>query len=220
MADDTDDSFLREIEEELRQENLKKLWDKYGLFVVILVVAIVFGVAGFKGWQYWDHRSRMKQGAEFAAAAQLARDGKTDAARKAFATLAKNGDAGYAMLARFRDASLLGKAGKSTEAAAAFEALANDNSIPSRYRSVARLLGGIYALDGGADGQKVADQLAPLRDDTNPYRFSAREISALALAKAGKTDEARKMLKTLVDEPRAPRGVVVRARELLKTLGG
>lgn len=219
MAEDTDDGFLREIEEELRQENLKKAWDKYGIYVVIVVLAIVLGVAGFKGWQYWDHRTRAKESAAFAAAAQLETNGKTDQALAAFGKIEKDAGGGYAMLARFREATLLAKSGKLTAASASFEALANDDSIPARYRDLARLQAGIYALNAGADGNKVADEMKPLRADGNAYRFSAMEVSALALVNAGKTDEAKKMLKTLTEDAGVPRDIAGRAGELLQTLG-
>lgn len=219
MAEDTDDGFLREIEEELRQENLKKAWDKYGIYVVILVVAVVLGVAGFKGWQYWDHQTRAKESAAFAAAAQLETSGKTEQALAAFGKIEQSAGSGYAMLARFREATLLGKSGKLTAASASFEALANDNNIPARFRDLARLQAGIYALNAGAEGNKVADELKPLRADGNPYRFSAMEVSALALVSAGKTDEAKKMLKTLTEDAGVPRDIAGRAGELLQTLG-
>ncbi|MCH7664263.1 MAG: hypothetical protein IH859_10405 [Chloroflexi bacterium] len=41
MADQTQDSFLREIEEELRQERYAKLWKKYGNYLIAAALAFV-----------------------------------------------------------------------------------------------------------------------------------------------------------------------------------
>ncbi|NJL09061.1 MAG: tetratricopeptide repeat protein, partial [Methylacidiphilales bacterium] len=48
--------IFREVEEEVRREKLRALWDKYGGLVLALAVAIVIGVAGWRGWEWWQHR--------------------------------------------------------------------------------------------------------------------------------------------------------------------
>lgn len=219
MADHTDDALLREIDEELRQDQAKKLWQTYGVYVVGVAVAVVIGVAGYKGWEYWDRTSRMEQTAVFADAQQLAEQGKLEEARTALATFAADARAGHAALARFREAALTGEAGDPAAAAEAFRTLAGDDDLAPHYRDLARLLGGLYALDAGADGAAVAEQLAPLDADANPYRFSAREAIAVAWMTAGDTDRAREMLKALSEDPTAPQGVSARASELLASLG-
>ena len=53
MADEQD-VLLREIDEELKQERLHKLWDRYGNYAISGALALVIGVAGIKGWQSYD----------------------------------------------------------------------------------------------------------------------------------------------------------------------
>ena len=67
MADEHD-VLLREIDEDLKQERLFKLWKDYGNYAIVGVVAIVIGVAVFKGWQSYSLELRMEQGEAFAAA--------------------------------------------------------------------------------------------------------------------------------------------------------
>ena len=62
----SDDSFVREVDEAVRQDEFKRLWDKYGLYIMAGAVLIVATVAGYKGWGYWQ----AKQAAEVIAAEQ------------------------------------------------------------------------------------------------------------------------------------------------------
>jgi hypothetical protein len=120
---DRNDSFLREVNEEVRREQLAKLWERYGVFAIAGVILLFVGVGIYK----WNESSRIsreqKAGASFAAASRLAADGKTDDALKAFGEIAKSGPSGYAALARLRLAAEHVKANRTAEALAAYEAL-------------------------------------------------------------------------------------------------
>ena len=45
--------IFQEVDEEVRREQLKKLWDRYGIVVIAAAVLIIAGVAGYRGYQYW-----------------------------------------------------------------------------------------------------------------------------------------------------------------------
>ena len=45
---DQRDALAREVDEELRREQLMKLWEKYGIFVIGVVVLIILGIGGYK----------------------------------------------------------------------------------------------------------------------------------------------------------------------------
>ena len=50
----SDESLFREVDEEVRREQVKKLWNRYGTLLVAVSLAVIVGVAGWKGWQYWQ----------------------------------------------------------------------------------------------------------------------------------------------------------------------
>ena len=56
----SDDSFFREVEEELRNERLQSIWTKYGTYLIAAAIALVVGVAV---WRYLDY-SNAQQAAE------------------------------------------------------------------------------------------------------------------------------------------------------------
>ena len=53
---DQRDSLAREIDEELRREQLLKLWERYGIHLIAAAVLIIAGIGGYK---YYEHRRAM-----------------------------------------------------------------------------------------------------------------------------------------------------------------
>jgi len=72
----SDESLFREVDEEVRQEQFKKLWARYGKFVIGLAVLVIIGVAGMEGWRYFQMKQSEQAGDSFFAATDLAAAGK------------------------------------------------------------------------------------------------------------------------------------------------
>src|SRR5262249_56398209 len=115
---DQRDSLAREVDEELRREQLLKLWEKYGTYVVAAALLVIIAVGGVK---YYQHRTTVAAeaaGARLAAATGKAAPGDAEA-QKLLDDLSKTGPSGYATLAKFRLAAADREAGKLAEAAVA-----------------------------------------------------------------------------------------------------
>ena len=216
MADPVQDSLFREIDEDLRQERYAKLWKRYGNYIVGAVFAVVLSVAGFQGWRAYDIATRQSDGERFAAALTLAGDKQTQAAAEAFAGLAADATAGYALLARFQEAALLAKRGE--PAAAAYADLAQDPGVDAVYRDLAVSLGAFHEMNGPGAGDLSA-RLAPLTADGNPWRHSAKELTAMLATRAGDRTKARALFTALAADATAPQGIRARAGEMLAILG-
>ena len=85
-------------------------------------------------------------------------------------------------------------------------------------RDLAALLGGLHSLDS-ASYADVRRRVERLTVDTNPWRFSAREILAVAAVKGGDMGAAQTLLKQISDDPEAPGSTRARAAELLALVG-
>ena len=97
--------IFTEVDEEVRREQLKKLWDRYGNYVVAAAVLVIAAVAAWRGYDYWQIRKAAETGAAYDTAARLAEEGKHGEAEAAFAKIAADGTAGYRVLARLREAA-------------------------------------------------------------------------------------------------------------------
>lgn len=208
-----------EIEEDLRKERAKKLWDRYGWIVLAVAGAVVLGVAGWRGWQWHQAREAGAAADRFLAAAATADRGEARAAIDTFAELSRDAPAGYRVLARLREAAAKAKAGETAEAVVLYETLAADASAPPLYREVATLLAVMHQIDQG-DPAALAQRLAPLAAPGAAFQFSAQELQAVLAVRRGDREGARTLLQALAGNEAAPQGVRRRAGEMLAALGG
>ncbi|THF53732.1 tetratricopeptide repeat protein [Allorhizobium terrae] len=214
---DQNDSFIREVNDELRSEQMQRAWRRLGPIIITLAVLVVLGTAGYRVYDYWTDDRSSQSGDQFLAAQKLAADGKTDEALKAFEALEKTGFGSYPVLAEFRSASLLAQKGDAKGAIAAFQALGKDNAVPEALRDVAHIRAGWLLIDNGTYEQ-VSAEVEALATPANGMRSSAREALGLAAYKAGQLDRAREWFEQIVEDTQAPRNVSNRAQIMLDNI--
>ncbi len=210
----SDESLFREVDEEVRQEQFKKLWARYGNLIIAVCLIIVAGVAGWKGWQYWQAKQSEAAGEVFFAAAKLAGTGKADEALKQFEGLSH---AGYAALAELRKANLLAAQGKPQEAVKIYDALAQSTTADSALRDLAKIRAAALVADQAALADLEA-RLKPFDSAGNPWRHTARELLAVSQWKAGNITEADRLVQAILADTETPAGVRQRAQDLADLL--
>ncbi|HKT20002.1 MAG TPA: tetratricopeptide repeat protein [Stellaceae bacterium] len=209
--------IFREIDEELRRENIRQLWSRFGKYIIGLAVLAVVATAGVMGWRQYQLHQRQAQGVNYVAALELARQGKNAEAGAAFAQLAKSASGGLAALAQLEAGAAKVQAGDTAGAIAAYDQLAADGSADPVFRDIATLLAARYSLDKG-DPHAVIAQLEPLTNASNPWHGLAIELRAVAELKAGDTAKARADFEALTKDSTAPSGVRQRALEMQAAL--
>lgn len=210
--------IFHEVDEDVRRERAEKFFKTYGKHLIAGALAVAVVIAGGTYWFEQRGESARAAGARFQSAMTLAAEGKTEDAAVAFATLAEQAGAGYAVLAHLREAAARAQAGDLQGALKLYDKLAADSATPQVFRDLAGVAAALQVLDKGtaAEAEKRAE---PLTGAGNAFRFSAREALALAALKAGDMDKARERLTQLVSDEAAPAGMRRRAGDLLATLG-
>ncbi|HLJ62464.1 MAG TPA: tetratricopeptide repeat protein [Stellaceae bacterium] len=206
--------IFREVDEELRRDNLMALWRRYQRTVIAAAAVVIAAAALWSGWRQYETHQREAAAARYVGAMDLARAGKDKDAADALAALGQTGSTSHALLARFEEAALRARAGDREGAVAAYHTLADDGAMDPLYRALARLLEAQNALEKD-DPKTIIDRLAPLTDLKSPWSPMARELTALAQIKAGNTQEARKIYQSLADDPATPRAMRQRASDML-----
>lgn len=220
MVDPVQDGLLREIDDEIRHEQYLKLWSRYGSWVIGVVVCLVLVVAGYQIWRNLDLKARQEQGVRFEQALDLAMADKPKDAADAFGAMVAMSGRGYATLARLQEAGLQASAGDRVAAAATFRQLSTESGVAPIYRDLAVLVGvGLEMDEAGADRADLLRRLEPLTVDANPWRFSARELSALLIHAGGDSTKAKGILESLTKDVQAPRGIRERAERVLSMIG-
>ena len=203
------DTLIREVDEELRRDRLRKLWRQFGPWVIAAAVAVVLGVAGYEFWINWQKSQAAQSSDRFYEATTLASGKDADAAKKALDDIIAQGSGGYPMLARFREAALLSQQGKIDEAVAAYDTLAG-SADNVRVRELALVLAS-YALADKGDVTGVQQRISTVNTPTDPLRNAAREALGLAQYKAGKLDDALATFGSILSDQLANQDVQQRA---------
>jgi hypothetical protein len=213
----SDDSFVKEVNDDLRTDQYKSLWDRYGIILVGAAVAVVLATAAFEGYKYWNAAQASKSGDLFLAALTQAKDLKQDEALKSLAELEQSGTGSYPVLARMRSATVLASKGDAKGAIAVFDAVAADTTVDAAVRDMARLRAALLLVDSGTY-EDVAKRAELLTGDTNAMRHSAREALGLSAWKAGKMTEAKAFFQSIVDAQNTPRNLADRAALMLNVI--
>jgi hypothetical protein len=204
--------LFNEVDEELRRDQLKKLWDRYSLLIIAGAVLIIAGVGGWRGYQYFETKKAAEAGAAFNAAADLADQNKHAEAEAAFAKLMATAPSGYRTLARLRLAAEI--AARDPKAGAkSFDEIAADSSVPAVDRELARLRAAALVLET-ASYPDMVQRLEPAAAPAGVYRHSARELLALSAWRTGDASAARKWLDLIATDAETPSSLRQRAETL------
>ena len=208
--------IFREIDEELRRDNLLKLWKQYGRYVIGAVVLALLIAGAIVAWRNHQLSQRQAQSVRYEAALALLRQGKQVEATKIFATVGEEGGA-YGQLAAFEAADLAAKSGDVKGAIADYDKIAGSSEVDPELRDVATLLS---VMNGFADSdpQKLIDRLKPLAQDNSPWHATALELTAAAKLKAGDKAAALEIYTKLAADAAAPEGARTRAADMAKVL--
>lgn len=209
--------IFTEVEEDLRRERAKRLWDRYGWLVTAVLLLAVAGTGGFQAWRWYEAREAAAASTRYLAAVRAAEEQRPGPALEGFAAVIQDAPAGYRMLARFQEAALHARAGDRETALALWTQIEREGATPEPYRELATLLSVMHQIDDG-EPAALAGRLAPLDRPDGPFRFSARELQA-ALAKR-QQDRARAtaILRSLAEAADAPQALRSRAAEALTSI--
>lgn len=209
--------IFREVDEEIRRERLRRIWDRYGLLIIAAAVLIVVGVGGWRGYEWYEAKRAADAGTAFEAALQLAEDGKHTEAADAFAKLAEDSTPTYRSLAILREAEELAAADDKS-AIAAFDRITEDTANPELLRDVAAIRAALVLVDT-ADFAEMSRRLEPLAEPGGPMRHSARELLALSAWRNGDLAAARRWGEAALADPQAPADLRARIDILLALAG-
>lgn len=194
--------IFQEVDEEVRREQLKKLWDRYQNYIFAGMVLILAGVGGWRGYEWWEGKRAAETGILFEAAQALSSEGKHAEAEGAFATIVRDGTASYRDLARVRQAAELAER-DAKSAIAAYERIAGDTSVGPALRDLAGIRAGSLMIDQGSHND-AHTRLEPLAADGRPYRYTARELLALSAWRAGDTAGAKRWFDLIITDIQTP----------------
>jgi len=210
----TPDSFIEEVTEEVRRDQLFAAFRKYGWIGVLLIVIIVGGTA----WNAWTKAQADARAQKFGDAI-LAAVGQSSADARLKAIQAIPADGGQVAIKDLLIASDPTADGQKATALAALDKLASDQTAAQVYRDIAVLKK--VAIEG--KDMSIADRRAALKAIDVPGRklrvLAAEQLAYLSLEE-GKPADAVKQLQTLYQDQEVPQTMLQRLGQAIQALGG
>ena len=211
--------ILREVEEDLRQEELKKLWKKISPFFTTAVVAALIGTGGYEYRQHLIRQQSALESEQLQDALADIENGKTDTALTALKSLRDSSSLGYKWLAALQYADVLTAENRPDEAVKALDYIAKDKTAPQSLRSLATLNGVSLSIDAGKpDYAALKTKLAPMIEANNVWTADALELDALIALRQGDAARAKEDYVRITALPKVSDLKRMRATENLNSL--
>jgi hypothetical protein len=201
-----------EVNEDVRRDQLKQLWDSYSIHIVAVALLVIAAVGGWRGYQYLEAKKAVEASVAYDKAVELSEQNKHAEAEAAFNSLAATAPSGYRLLARLRAASEV--ASRDPQAAVKlYDDIAADRGVATLDQELAR----VRAAQLLVDKSGYPDLLTRLESETAPtatFRHTARELLALSAWRANDMTSARKWLDMIANDGETPPGMRSRAEAL------
>ena len=207
------DSFISEVSEEVRKDQLFGYVRKYGWIAAIVIIAIVGGAA-YTEWTKAQNRAAAEATGDALLGALLEDDPQARAT--ALAEVTTEGPA--ASVTGLLTASSQQEAGDFAAAKATLDGIAVNPDVPQVYRDLAVFKSALIEVDG-ADPAARRQALENLTTPGLPYRLLAMEQLALMDVAAGDQDAAVAGLRAIIEDAAVTRGLRDRAQTMMIALG-
>ena len=155
----------REVDEDLRREQLARWWKKYRFFVFGFVACVILGTAAHEWYAAWRTKVQTAESDRFEAALVLAAQDKTDEALTALRDLSRSGRTGYRFLAELQYAAIL-MARNDPDGLTALRAAAENPDMPEPLRDAA-LISYVGHLLNTGNTVELQQMIAPLTGRPN-----------------------------------------------------
>jgi hypothetical protein len=212
------EAFLREVDDELRRDQIEGFWKRYGRPLVGGVIALL---AAWAVWIWWENRQSAASGLDGEKMADVVKaleaNDTATAATHLPALKASKFD-GYRVSAKLVEAALALQKNDAKAAVATYREVANDPSVAEPWRQLALVRQTAAEFDT-LKPEAVIAQLKPLAVRGNPWFGSAGEMTAIAWIKAGKPDLAARIFSEMAKDEQVPETIRSRAVQMSGVLG-
>jgi hypothetical protein len=213
----SNDVFLREVDDELRRDQLLAFWRHWGKWLIGGIVAALAAFAAFLGWQHHRETVAGEQGEQLTQAYDLLGNQQLAQADAKLATLAASNRDGYRAMAMFSQADVLLQQKKGAAAAAKFAAIAGDGSLAAPFRNLA-LIRQTAAEYDRLKPAVIVERLRPLAVVGGPWLGSAGEMLAGAYLREGRRDLAATLFGQIAQGDDVPASLRQRAVQMAAVL--
>lgn len=213
-----DDAFLREVDEELRRDQVSGFFTRYGWWIIGGAVLLLAAVGGAI---WWNQRQAAQAGEGSQKLVQVIEQLDANNARGASAAideLAASDRAAYRYSALFLRANAQIQTNAIPAAVATLGSIAGDENAPQPYRDAALIRQTQLEYDQLPPAQ-VVQRLQGYARAGNPWLGTTGEMVAVALIRQQRGPQAAQILSAMARDPGVPESIKSRAIQMASALG-
>ena len=214
--------LMQSVEEEIKQEDWKKLWDKYGKFVSSALIGVLLCFGVYTMWQKQDLNEREAISSRFIVVQSMIVSGRLDEALSQIKSLSVVDKTEYATLAKFEYAGVLLQK-KDAEVLKVLKSVYENQKSNAILRDLAYIFYVNASLDFMTNEEltKNIDQM--IKDLSTKHinvawKLIANESLAFCYMKLGNKQLAKQTLENLIKTEGIPQNMSERSKILLKSL--
>jgi hypothetical protein len=215
---DVGETFLREVDENLRRDQMRDFFKAYGNWLIAGLVLFLAASGGLIWWRQHQVQKAEQQVEQLAGVYADIGAGKVAQSQQKLDQLSDSSSKAVRASARFARAALAIQQGDTKGATATYKSIAAEGGLPQPYRDAALVRQTALEFDR-LQPQEVIARLQPLAKPGEPWFGSAGEMTALALAKEGKRAEAGQLFATIAKDSTVPSSIRNRATQLAASFG-
>jgi hypothetical protein len=212
------DTFVREVDENLRRDRIRDFGKKYASWMIVAVVVFLAAAGGFIYWQSYRSQQSEKQVEQLSQIYNDIGAGNTATAGAKLDVLSNSGSKTVRASALFARAALALQQNDTKLATAKYRQIAAEDDFPKPYRDAALIRQTALEFDS-LKPDEVITRLQPLTKPGDPWFGSAGEMTATALIKQGKRAEAGRLFAAIARDKQVPEALRARSVQIASTLG-
>ena len=212
------ETFLREVDEELRRDQMNRFVKRYGWAIATAFLLVLAAVGGWIWWQGHQREAVAKEGETLTAALDSLEAGNRNAAAPKLAELQNSDVPGYRAAALFATANSQIAAGNAAAAIATLRGIAANQDLDEVYRQAALVRQTQLEFDA-LPPQQVVQRLRPLASPGSAWLGSAGEMLGVAYLKLHRPDLAGPVFGAIARDRNVPDSIRTRAVQMAGSLG-
>ncbi len=210
------DAFINEVDEDVKNDNFKALWNKYGIFVILFVILTVSATVSFEKIKSWKVAQNQANTENYMIASQLRENPEQTLA--ALQKISNDNQGIFSDFAKLQIANVLFNLDKTDEALLTLQNLIKDESVGEEVRHIALIKLATYKVDT-ISRQELEMMLKPLLDENTSWSPLAQDLLAMAAIRDGDVETAQNIYENILKIKDLPENFKTKIQDMLASLG-
>jgi hypothetical protein len=218
LPNDPAESFVREVDENLRRDQLRDMAKSHGKWIIAGIVLLLAAVGGYLYWQDRQKQQVAEQSEVLSGAIDKIGEGNVKAATSDLEPLSNASNDVVRASSELARAALALRQNDRKTALDIYKRIAADEGMPQPYRDLATVRGTMVEYDQ-LKPDEIISRLSPLAEPGKPFFGTAGEMVALARLAKGDRNGAGLMFAQIAGDRQVPESIRSRAIQFAGSLG-